>query len=163
MPETPGEIDAAIEQVVKTGSDTEALAEAVRALAGLLGYGLVPKVRITTVTALEALPVGAVIVDDEGSPWRRDTDGYWVAAANRFHVSSDLRRVYGPSFSLAWPPPQDVAAGYETDADPKPRDGEHGTCVFGCAIRYFERDGLSWWAHETEPADGHDAEIGGSA
>jgi hypothetical protein len=41
MPETPGEIDAAIEDVVKTGSDTEALTEAVRVLAGLLGYGLV--------------------------------------------------------------------------------------------------------------------------
>jgi hypothetical protein len=34
------EIDAAIEQVVKTGSDPGALAEAVRMLAGLLGYDL---------------------------------------------------------------------------------------------------------------------------
>jgi hypothetical protein len=35
------DIDAAIEHVVKTGSDPEALTEAVRVLAGLLGYRLV--------------------------------------------------------------------------------------------------------------------------
>jgi hypothetical protein len=43
MPETPGEIDAAIEQVVKTGSDTERLHAAVSVLADSMGYRLIPK------------------------------------------------------------------------------------------------------------------------
>lgn len=166
-------IDAAVEQVVKTSGDRDALTAATRELAGLLGYELVPMARITTVAALEALPVGTVIIDDEGMPWKRDTDGYWVAAANRFHISSDLRRVYGPSFSLAWLPPKDEDADYETDADPKPRDGEHGTCATcGGEIHYWEytrwngvEDDVldAHWSHVEHPADGHDAEIGGPA
>lgn len=63
--------------------------------------------------------------------------------------------------------------GYETDADPKPRDGDRGTCaICGGEIHYWEytrwngvEDDVldSRWSHVEHPADGHDAEIGGPA
>lgn len=67
----------------------------------------------------------------------------------------------------------DEAYGYEMDADPKPRDGDHGTCaICGGEIHYWEA--TAWngveddvidthWSHVQHPADGHDAEIGGPA
>jgi hypothetical protein len=52
--------------------------------------------------------------------------------------------------------------GYETDATPQPRHGEHGTCARCSAeIEYCARD--DHWTHVQQPADAHPAVIGGPA
>lgn len=56
--------------------------------------------------------------------------------------------------------------GYEADADegPEPAAGDHGTCaVCGGGIRYQSCPTGGWWIHDTHPADGHDAQLGGPA
>jgi hypothetical protein len=156
----PEPIDAAVEQVVKCSGDRDALTVATRELAGLLGFELAAK------------PLPRISVGDRVR-LLRDRAGVRAGACGEV---IDLIRAAavdvlfdGQQYRMlcrredVGPVVEQDDAGYETDADPKPLDGEHGTCVFGCAIRYVERDGLSWWAHETEPADGHDAEIGGPA
>jgi hypothetical protein len=98
MTETPAlsaEIYAAVERVVKASADRDALTDAVRVLAGLLGYRL----------EAETVPVYDV----------------------------------------------------------------HSTCVCGGEIQYLVHEDPhgnllgAWWAHEAEPADRHDAELGGPA
>lgn len=55
----------------------------------------------------------------------------------------------------------------ETDREPEPKHGDHGTCATcGGQIEYYEAttyngDVLaSWWSHRTHPADNHDAQLG---
>lgn len=56
-------IDTAIEQVVKTGGDPEALTEAVRTLAGLLGYRLVANEPIASAEKRPPAPYKHFIAD----------------------------------------------------------------------------------------------------
>jgi hypothetical protein len=151
-------IDAAVERVVKSSSDRQALTEAVQALAGEIGYGLVPKA---------AEPV---VHRYFGGHWNF---GIWVAACGQpdpshgVNHSGDEITCPGCLASL------DDGAGYETDADPKPQHGDHGTCATcGGEIEYWEHsrwngveDGVldGQWSHHIHPADGHDAVIGGAA
>jgi len=173
MPEPT--IDAAIEQVVRTGGDQDALTASVRELAGLLGYVLVAK--------------PPTVHRFFRGHW--DGDAYIAACgqpdpAHQDHMGAD---VYCPGCLKTW----DVD-GYETDADPKPRDGDRVRATSGeftgaagtiadidpeytpapvlvnldagqCGRPYrvahgFQPEELE---PETHPADGHDAETGGPA
>jgi hypothetical protein len=168
----PNAIDNAVEHVVRIGSsDHQALTEAVRILAGELGYGLVPK---------GAEPV---VHRYFGGHWNFGT---WVAACGQPDPSHSVTHFGGEitcpgclaslSDGGIEPDPQPVAAEFldrlhattavehEDGPEPTPRDGEHGTCAAcGGAIRYIDCPTGGWWAHETHPADGHDAELGGPA
>jgi len=63
--------------------------------------------------------------------------------------------------------------GYETDAEPQPKHGDHGTCAAcGQEIEYrvgLIRNGLDTdmqdarWIHVVKPVDGHIAVLGGPA
>lgn len=169
MPELT--IDAAVEQVVKTSGDRDALTEAARVLAGLLGFDLVPKAPVPLhvgdrVRLLRDLPgikagtCGEVIDLPFGDTVDALFDGQpYPMLCGRDDIEPVVE--------------QDDEAGYETDPDPKPRDGEHGTCaVCGGEIHYWEAtvwNGVeddvidTHWSHVQHPADGHDAEIGGPA
>lgn len=149
------EIDAAVEQVVKSSSDRQALTDAVRALADELGYELVAKADDPAAMLVHAKFGGHH--EQHGGRNEYVTPCGTVGAANLTgmwnFISCD-----GCVKALI-----DDGRGYETDAEPKPHDGDHGTCVFGCAIRYIDCPTGSWWAHETHPTDGHDAGLGGPA
>lgn len=155
-------IDAAVEQVVKASGDPAALTAATRELAGLLGCDLVPK-------APAPLHVGdrvRLLRDLPGI--KAGTCGNVIAllfgdTVDALFDGQPYPMLYGRD-DVEPVVEQDDASGYETDPDPKPRDGEHGTCaVSGGEIHYVSCDHGGWWAHETHPADGHDAEIGGPA
>lgn len=57
-----------------------------------------------------------------------------------------------------------LPAEYEDDPEPTPANGEHGTYAT-CSepIHYIDCPHGGWWNHDVQPADGHDAEIGGPA
>lgn len=165
MPEPT--IDAAVERVVKSSGDPDALLAAVHSLADALGYQLTAK-------PLPVLHVGDRV---------RAISGEFTDAVG---TVADIDPEYAPRPVLVnldagqCGRPYPVAHGFqpeelgrETDADPTPRDGDHGTCaICGGEIHYWEysrwngvEDDVldSRWSHVEHPADGHDAEIGGPA
>ncbi len=178
MPDRTG-IDAAIEQVVKTSGDPEALEESVRELAGLLGYELAAKQPDPAAMLVHAKFGGHY--EQHGGRDEYVTPCGTVGAANLTSlwnfISCDgcvkalLDAGRGPD-----PNPQPVAAGfferlhstaaveYETDATPQPADGERGTCAeCGAPIEYFGCPDAPYWRHVAHPAYCHDAELGGPA
>jgi hypothetical protein len=163
MPEAPTpdvEIDAAVERVVKASGDRDALTEAVRVLARLLGYGLVVK-------TAEPLAVGDRVrllrdLPETKADTLGEVVGLLIEGVDVQFDGQPYPMLYGRE-DVEPSPAQDDPGEHETGAEPQPRDGERATCVFGCAIRYIEQDGIGWWAHDEEPADRHDAELGGPA
>jgi hypothetical protein len=147
----PAPIDAAIEQVVRAGSsDRQALTAAVRELAGTLGYNLTAKAPEQAIHS-----VGTTYV------WLHKPSLTVVACGAK---NPEHRAYYNGEITC----PGCLAAlsgddGYETDPEPKPTEGEHGTCVCGGAIHYIDCPTGGWWAHDEHPADGHDAVLGGPA
>jgi hypothetical protein len=152
MPEPT--IDAAVEQVVKTSGDPDALLAAVRSLADALGYQLTAKPlpllhvgnRVRLLRDLPELKAGTLgeVVD--------------LCGKATVDVLFDGR-------------PYPMLYGRE-DVELAP-DGDRGTCaICGGEIHYWEYtrwNGVedevldSHWSHAAHPADGHDAEIGGPA
>jgi hypothetical protein len=165
-------INDAIEHLVRVDvNDRDALAEATRALADTLGYELTPK-------PLPTLSVGDRIRLLRDLPGlKAGTEGEVIDVLNDRTVDISFDGQPYPWLSrredVEPASVQDDAAGYETDADPKPRHGDLGTCATcGGEIEYFEEtrwNGLeddviaSWWSHLVHPADEHDAVLGGAA
>jgi hypothetical protein len=58
---------------------------------------LVPDVRrmIDTVDELDALPVGSIVLDQRGCPWRCAKGGYWMFGASS-HKADYVVQLYGP-------------------------------------------------------------------
>ncbi len=169
-------IDAAVEQVVKTSGDRNALLTAVRGLADVLGYKLAPK-------PLPSLSVGDRVRATSGEFTGAvgtvfDIDPEYTAGPVLAHLDAgQCGRPYPVAHGFLPeeldPVPADDAVGYEPDPAPKPRDGERATCATcGGAIHYWEYsrwNGVDYdvidsrWSHFEHPADGHDAVIGGPA
>lgn len=158
-------IDTAIEQVVRDSSDPDALLAAVRGLADLLGHQLTPK-------PLPALCVGDQVRLTRDLPQiKAGTEGQVIDVLSDITVDvlfdgrpypmltrrEDVEPIDG----------RDDTAGYETDAEPKPQHGDHGTCaICGTRIHYSANwhDDGGWWTHAAKwPADGHHAVFGGPA
>jgi hypothetical protein len=61
--------------------------------------------QVTTATKLEALPVGAVVVDGRGEAWknRSDIDGKWYGTDLDECKPARLVRLYGP-LTVVWMP-----------------------------------------------------------
>ena len=144
----PEPTDAAVEQVVKCSGDRDALLAAT-------GNSEPPPV----VHGLHG-----------GSVWRTGGRDIHIAPCG---ADSPLMTMTGLYVAINCPGCLEALSNDETDADPKPRDGEHGTCATcGGEIHYWEytrwngvEDDVldAHWSHVEHPADGHDAEIGGPA
>lgn len=123
---------------------------------------------ITDVETLQSVPKGAVLIDDNGDAIQLgDYDEWWgVGSDVPIHAAELL--TWNRSLRVIWLPPEVV--GYETDATPQPRHGDHGTCAkCGGGIRYHEStDHFGYvfhalWLHDQLIADGHNAVLGGPA
>jgi len=164
----PTPIDAAIEQVVKAGSgDPDALVEAVRVLADAMGFELVAKVP----PALAAGDRVRLLNDHPGvkAGGLGDVVGLLGATVDVHFDGQPYPMLFGRRhLELVGKP--DETAGYESDAEQKPRHGDHGTCATcGGGIRYHDStDHFGYvfhalWLHDEQIADGHDAALGGPA
>jgi len=60
---------------------------------------------ITDLATLEKLPVGAVLIDDEGIAWQKDGDGWWEARKGRINPPYSLV-AENKSLLVAWLPPE---------------------------------------------------------
>jgi hypothetical protein len=134
MTATTNEIDAAIEQVVKTGSDPEALVEAVRELAGALGYDLEAK---------QPDPAAMLVHAKFG--------GHHEQHAGRDEYVTPCGTVGATNLTSLWNfiSCDGCVKALIDGPEPQPRHGEHGTCaVCGNEIRHYGlRDG-GRWMHE---------------
>jgi hypothetical protein len=143
QPLEPGDLDVAIERVVKASGDPGGLFVAVSVLADFMGYRLVAK--------------PPVVHRYFGGHW--DGDVYIAACGqpDRNHQDRKGHEINCPGCVKTW---NDAEFA---EPDPKPKRGDHGTCVCGGAITYWDSPHGGWWAHDERPADGHDAELGGPA
>lgn len=121
---------------------------------------------ITDVDTIESFPVGTILLehraDGTAMAWRKEYDGWWYPSALAGVRLRGALAMAGVRPMLIWAPTG--AVGYETDAIPQPRDGEHGTCAeCGAAIEYFDCPDAPYWRHATHPTYCHDAELGGPA
>jgi hypothetical protein len=45
--------------------------------------------QVTTVAELDALPVGSVVLSEQGAIWERESDAYWIETGNTWRVQSE--------------------------------------------------------------------------
>jgi hypothetical protein len=174
MPETTAqhvEIDAAVEQVVKASADRDALTEAVRGLAGMLGYRLVADAPEPPAAAMRRA-ADALRREAKTFPPDGYGDGWYRAFAALLETVANLAaltRAYDDDgIPGATAPTEIEIAAYGAAlaylGETAPRDGEHGTCArCGQPIEYLGEPYGAWWTHKSAPADGHGAELGGPA
>ncbi len=151
--ESTTQIDAAVEQVVRSTSDPVALETSVRELAGLLGFELAAK---------QPEPAAMLVHANFG--------GHYEQHGGRDEYVTPCGTVGAANLTSLWnfiscdgcvKALIDNGLG-GTDATLQSAPGEHGTCVCGGGIRYFTCHG-GHWIHDEHPADGHDAVLGGPA